>query len=164
MRQSLLQWFFSPRSWVDTLAFPIINSMHTNTFIRMPAVNMLNCGAIANLPADIFVEGPASVDASGVRLLSIGNLPKPLAAFCRRDIDLMEMTVEVIVLIPCTSAQGGLSMQQIYALKAQAGSVPTFDVEGYIDGELVGGIELQFADALAGRTIYMPVILQRYQE
>jgi len=92
-----IQWFFAPRSWVDTLAFPIINAMHTNTFIRMPAVNMLNCGAIHNLPDDVFVEAPAAVDSSGVRLLSIGDLPKPLAAFCRRDVDQMEMTVEAAV-------------------------------------------------------------------
>ncbi|MFO7958730.1 MAG: hypothetical protein R6X33_16705 [Candidatus Brocadiia bacterium] len=92
-----LLWFFEPRSWVDTLAFPIINSIYTNEFIRMPAVNMVNRGAINNLPDDVFVEGPAGVDSSGVRLLSIGDLPKPLAAFCRRDIDLMEMTVEAAV-------------------------------------------------------------------
>jgi alpha-galactosidase len=92
-----LQWFFAPRSWVDTLAFPIINSVYTDTFIRMPAVNMINDGAISNLPAGVFVEGPAAVDSSGVRLLSIGELPGTLAAFCRRDVDQMEMTVEAAV-------------------------------------------------------------------
>jgi len=92
-----LLWFFEPRNWADTLAFPIINAIATNTFIRMPAVNMLNDGAISNLPGDVFVEGPAAVDSSGCRLLSIGELPKPLAAFCRRDIDQMEMIVEAAV-------------------------------------------------------------------
>jgi alpha-galactosidase len=92
-----LQWFFAPRNWADTLAFPIIHAIETNTFRRMPAVNALNRGAIANLPDDVFVEGPAAVDASGVRLLSVGELPKPLAAFCRRDIDQMEMIVEAAV-------------------------------------------------------------------
>ncbi len=82
------------RSWVDTLAFPIINAVHTHQLKRMPAVNMLNNGAVANLPADVFVEGPAVADASGVRLLSAGDLPGPLAAFCRRDIEVCEMTVE----------------------------------------------------------------------
>ena len=37
------------------------------------------------------------MDASGVRLLHIGELPKPLAAFCRRDIDQMELIVEAAV-------------------------------------------------------------------
>ncbi|HLV37068.1 MAG TPA: hypothetical protein VKY59_18240 [Spirillospora sp.] len=89
--------FHQPRSWVDTLAFPIINAVHTGTFHRMPAVNMLNNGAIRNLPDDIFVETPAAVDSSGTRLIHIGDLPKPLAAFCRRDIDQMELTVEAAV-------------------------------------------------------------------
>lgn len=91
------QFFFEPRSWVDTLAFPIMDSMYTNRLRRMPAVNMVNKGAIANLPADFFVECPASVDSSGCRLLSMGTLPRPLAAFCRRDIDQAEMTVEAAV-------------------------------------------------------------------
>ena len=92
-----LLWFFEPRNWADTLAFPIINAIATNTFIRMPAVNMLNRGAIVNLPPDVFVEAPAAVDSSGCRLLSIGELPGPLAAFCRRDVDQMELTVEAAV-------------------------------------------------------------------
>lgn len=92
-----LLWFFEPRNWADTLAFPIINAAATNRFIRMPAVNALNRGAIDNLPDDVFVEGPAACDASGVRLLSIGRLPKPLAAFCRRDVEQCEMVVEAAV-------------------------------------------------------------------
>jgi alpha-galactosidase len=89
--------FFKPRSWADTLAFPIIAAMLSNKLHRMPAVNMLNNGAITNLPQDVFIETPAVVDASGVRLECIGDLPKPLAAFCRRDIDQMELTVEAAV-------------------------------------------------------------------
>lgn len=89
--------FFQPRSWVDTLAFPIMAAIQTNELHRMPAVNMLNRGTIANLPADVFVETPAAVDSSGVHPLRIGDLPKPLAALCRRDIDQMELTVEAAV-------------------------------------------------------------------
>jgi alpha-galactosidase/6-phospho-beta-glucosidase family protein len=63
----------------------------------MPAVNMLNNGTITNLPQDVFVETPAVVDRSGIRPLCIGELPQPLAAFCRRDIDQMELTVEAAV-------------------------------------------------------------------
>ena len=89
--------FFKPRSWADTLAFPIIAAMLGNRLHRMPAVNMLNHGTITNLPQDVFVETPAVVDASGVKPLCIGELPKPLAAFNRRDIDQMELTVEAAV-------------------------------------------------------------------
>jgi len=89
--------FFRPRSWADTLAFPIIASMISNKLHRMPAVNMLNCGTIPNLPGDVFVESPAIVDASGVWPICIGELPRPLAAFNQRDIDQMELTVEAAV-------------------------------------------------------------------
>lgn len=88
---------FKPRSWADTLAFPIIAAMIENRLHRMPAVNMLNHGTITNLPQDVFAETPAVVDASGIKPLCIGELPKPLAAFNRRDIDQMELTVEAAV-------------------------------------------------------------------
>ncbi len=97
-RELRLDDFFKPRSWADTLAFPIIAATIGNRVHRMPALNMLNNGAITNLPADVFVETPAIVDgAAGVRQMHIGDLPKPLAAFCRRDIDQMELTVEAAV-------------------------------------------------------------------
>ncbi len=86
--------FFAPRIWADTLAFPIIAAQTANEFIRLPAVNLLNTGQINNLPRDIFVETPAVVDGSGIYPLSIGDLPQPLAAFNRRDIDQTELIVE----------------------------------------------------------------------
>ncbi len=92
-----LKQFFSPRDWTDTLAFPIFSSVCTNRTRVMPAVNLLNEGTIANLPADVFVETPAVVNSSGLRPVRIGNLPRPLAAFCRRDIDQAELAVEAAV-------------------------------------------------------------------
>ena len=89
--------FFAPRSWADTLAFPIIAALTANEFIRLPAVNMINAGQINNLPSDIFVETPAVVDGGGIYPLSMGDLPAPLAAFCRRDIDQTELIVEAAV-------------------------------------------------------------------
>jgi alpha-galactosidase len=92
-----LDQFFAPRSWADTLAFPIINALFTNERHYMPAINLLNQGTIDNLPADVFVEGPAMIDGAGIHPFRIGPLPKPLAAFIRRDIDQMEMIVEAAV-------------------------------------------------------------------
>jgi alpha-galactosidase len=89
--------FFKPRSWADTLAFPIIAAIESHTLHRMPAVNLINDGIITNLPPDVFVEAPAVVDGSGIHPLCIGALPKPLASFCRRDIDQMELIVEAAV-------------------------------------------------------------------
>lgn len=89
--------FFAPRSWADTLAFPIIAAMTANEFQRLPAVNMINTGQINNLPRTIFVETPAVVDGGGIYPVSMGDLPGPLAAFCRRDIDQTELIVEAAV-------------------------------------------------------------------
>ncbi len=89
--------FFAPRSWADTLAFPIIAAMTANEFQRLPAVNMINTGQINNLPRTVFVETPAVVDGGGIYPVSMGDLPGPLAVFCRRDIDQTELIVEAAV-------------------------------------------------------------------
>jgi hypothetical protein len=71
-----------------------------------------------------------------------------------------EGVITVTVRIPCQlTFQGMRALQEMYALQEQAGSVPTVDVEGYKDGELVGGIELQFIYE-AQFTLYLPVILK----
>jgi hypothetical protein len=74
-----------------------------------------------------------------------------------------EGTVEVHVIIPCPNSPSSILLYDVIAaLQAQAGSVPTIDVEGYIKGELVGGIELQFSLGPEPEeiTIYMPLIMR----
>jgi hypothetical protein len=69
--------------------------------------------------------------------------------------------VTVQVLIPCPPTHLAWdAYYDILAIQEEAGSVPTVDVEGYIEGELVGGIEIQFAEPAAPpRTfIYLPVL------
>lgn len=130
--------FFAPRSWADTLAFPIIAAQISNELHRMPAVNMLNFGTIDNLPGDIFVETPAVVDASGVWPVRTGPLPAPLAAFNRRDVDQMELTVEAAVtgdrnrllqamlLDPVADNVGSIERMMEEMLKAHAEYLPQF--------------------------------------
>jgi hypothetical protein len=70
-----------------------------------------------------------------------------------------EGTFLVTVMIPCpTTRQAVLDQQIMAALQQGAGGVPTIDVEGYVDGELVGGIELQFPPQL--QHVYLPLILK----
>ncbi len=74
-----------------------------------------------------------------------------------------ELVVEVHVLIPCPgSLQLMYDARRMYDVQEQAGSVPTIDVEGYVDGELIGGIEIQFAgDApVSLPTVYLPVVMR----
>ena len=68
--------------------------------------------------------------------------------------------VTVTVKIPCpTSTRTMRAVSEIAALQEEAGSVPTIDVEGYIDGTLVGGIEIQLP-AATRRKLYLPLILR----
>jgi len=77
-----------------------------------------------------------------------------------------ELVVEVRVWIPCPgSLQLMRDVQNMYALQTQAGGVPTVDVEGYVDGELIGGIELQFGAIVPEpeeRFIYLPVVVRNW--
>ena len=71
-----------------------------------------------------------------------------------------EATITVTVTIPCGSgSRSAYGQREIDALQVEAGSVPTVDVEGYIDGELAGGIEIQFVPP-EERYLYLPILLR----
>lgn len=88
---------FAPRSWADTLVFPLIDSLHTGALRRLPAIDLPNEGAIDNLPLGAYVETPATIDASGVHPLAVGSLPSALAAFNCRDLEVQELCVAAAV-------------------------------------------------------------------
>ncbi|MDY7080208.1 MAG: hypothetical protein SXV54_25280 [Chloroflexota bacterium] len=76
-----------------------------------------------------------------------------------------EGVVTVIVQIPCPLLlQTRYALQKMYTMQQQAGSVAIIDVEGYIDGELKGGIEIQFQTATVEEqpVVYLPVVLKDY--
>jgi hypothetical protein len=75
-----------------------------------------------------------------------------------------EAAITVTIDIPCpVLAQALFETQAIYAIQQAAGSVPTIDVEGYVKGELVGGIELQFEEpAVEYSWIYLPLVLRNW--
>jgi hypothetical protein len=76
-----------------------------------------------------------------------------------------EGEIVVTVWIPCPpTLQAAQALQERYALLRESGGVPTINVEAYIDGELVGGIELHFTDGLErDYDLYLPVILRGWQ-
>ncbi len=61
------------------------------------AVNVVNHGAIPNLPPETIVEVPAMVNGRGVQPLPIGPLPEPIAELCRREAALVERVVDAAV-------------------------------------------------------------------
>lgn len=71
----------------------IIHSMETNT-PRVVYGNVPNTGLITNLPHRCCVELPVLVDAQGLQPTHIGDLPPQLAAICRTNINVQELTVE----------------------------------------------------------------------
>jgi hypothetical protein len=72
-----------------------------------------------------------------------------------------EGVIMVIVEIPCPSTlQAMRALQEMSVLQDETGDVPIIDVEGYVDGELVGGIEIQFTGEGPGFAVYLPVILR----
>lgn len=71
----------------------IIHSMETNT-PRVIYGNVPNTGLITNLPDRCCVELPVLVDAQGLQPTHIGDLPPQLAAICRTNVNVQELTVE----------------------------------------------------------------------
>lgn len=70
----------------------IIHSMETNT-PRVIYGNVPNTGLITNLPDRCCVELPVLVDAQGLQPTHIGDLPPQLAAICRTNVNVQELTV-----------------------------------------------------------------------
>ena len=75
------------------IAVQVMLAISTNT-PQEYHVNTANHGAIANLPADAIVEVPAIIDGSGVRTLSVGNLPESVAGFTQELIAWQERSVD----------------------------------------------------------------------
>jgi len=59
--------------------------------------NVTNNGCITNLPDDAIVEVPGYVDANGINIPKIGDLPLGCAAVCNVSINVQRLSVEVAV-------------------------------------------------------------------
>lgn len=58
---------------------------------------MVNNGAISNLPDDAIVEVPGYVDANGITIPRVGDLPLGCAAVCNASISVQRMSAEAAV-------------------------------------------------------------------
>ncbi len=59
--------------------------------------NMVNRGCITNLPPDAIIEAPGYVDATGIWMPVIGDLPLGPAAVCNASISVQRLAVEAAV-------------------------------------------------------------------
>ncbi|RPJ46407.1 MAG: alpha-glucosidase [Chloroflexi bacterium] len=62
-----------------------------------PAVNVPNAGFIANLPQDIVVEVPGTVDKDGIHGVCMGSLPKGIAGLLSNQYAVHDLTAEAIL-------------------------------------------------------------------
>ena len=74
----------------------IIHSIETGQ-PRVIYGNVMNKGAISNLPADACVELPILVDRNGLQPTTVGDLPMQLAALMQTQINVQKLTVEGIL-------------------------------------------------------------------
>jgi len=77
-------------------ASSIIEARHTNKPFVFNG-NVMNHGAITNLPYNCCVEVPCVVDAEGLRPCHVGALPTQCAALNRTNINVQELAVEAVL-------------------------------------------------------------------
>lgn len=71
----------------------IIESLETGRVYR-GHFNVINHGAISNLPDDCVVEVPGYVDGNGISIPRVGDLPLGCAACCLSNINVQRLAVE----------------------------------------------------------------------
>jgi len=74
----------------------IIESLETGRIYR-GHFNVINNGAITNLADDAVVEVPGYVDANGINIPQVGDLPLGCAAVCNASISVQRLAVEAAV-------------------------------------------------------------------
>ena len=75
----------------------VISALETNTPYYIDAINIVNHGAVSNLPADAILDLPALVIGGQVRSVYVGELPKGPCELTRRQITLHEMIAQAAV-------------------------------------------------------------------
>lgn len=74
----------------------IIEALETGRTYR-GHFNVVNKGAIANLPKDAIVEVPGYIDATGINIPAQGDLPLGCAAICNQSISVQRLAVHAAV-------------------------------------------------------------------
>ena len=76
---------------------PIIEDIIGDSGHEESAVNILNDGAIDNLPGDIVVEVPAIVGGKGIAAVRLGQLPRGFAGLLLNQVAVHDLTAEAIL-------------------------------------------------------------------
>lgn len=129
----------------------IIESLETGRIYR-GHFNVVNNGAISNLPDDCIVEVPGYVDANGINITRVGDLPLGPSACCMSNINVQRLAVE--------AAYRGddLLLKQALMLDPLTGAVCTPPQIWQMADEMLIAEEKwlpQYADAIAKAKIRM---------
>ena len=89
-------WTFEPEKRGHEHGSYIVESMETGRIYR-GHFNVRNNGVITNLPDDCIIEAPGFVDALGLRMPVIGDLPLGCAAVCNASVSVQRLAVEAAV-------------------------------------------------------------------
>ena len=86
-------WRYVPERRSQEHGSYIIESLETGRLYR-GHFNVVNHGTISNLPPDCIVEVPGYVDANGINIPRVGELPAGPAACCMSNITVQRLAVE----------------------------------------------------------------------
>lgn len=78
-------------------AVPILESILKDDNAYHTAVNIPNDGIVNNLPQDLILECPATVNKNGVKGIKYGNLPKNIAALLRIEASVQDVCIDAIL-------------------------------------------------------------------
>ncbi len=76
---------------------PIIEGLLTDSRHQELAINVMNNGLIDNLPHDMVVEVPATIDNTGIHGLALGMLPRGIAGLLNNQISTIDLTAEAVI-------------------------------------------------------------------
>ena len=78
-------------------AIPIIEGILTDSNHAELSVNLPNNDIISNLPKDLVVECPATVNKTGVHGVKLGEYPKGIASLLRIEASVQDLVIEAII-------------------------------------------------------------------
>ena len=82
---------------VSERVVPIVEGILTDSHHKELAVNIPNDGLIDNLPREMVVEVPATVDKDGVHGMKLGPLPRGIAGLLYNQVAVHDLTAEAVL-------------------------------------------------------------------
>ena len=77
-------------------AIPIIEGIITDSHYLEPSVNIPNDDIITNLPQDLVIECPATINKHGVNGVKLGDYPLDLLGYIKAQLPVMDLCLESI--------------------------------------------------------------------